>query len=84
METLLKDLLRLEERLKNLNPHSKMKCVITANSVGELAAVSQCNRFKKLKVYSPFQQSPTQDFFFFTYALPERPNTIIVVKAKLQ
>jgi len=84
METLLKDILKLEEQLKNLNPHSKINCSVTANSIGELAALAQCNRFKKLKVYTPFQHSKSQNYYFFMYALPERPNTIITIKANLE
>lgn len=81
MEAILKDITSLEEQLKNLNPHSQIHCTVTTNSVGELAALSQCKRFKKLTVYSPFQHSPSQDFFFFQYTLEERPNIILTIKA---
>lgn len=81
MEAILKDITRLEEQLKNLNPHSKIHCTVTANSVGELAALSQSKRFKKLKVFSPFEISPDKDFFFFEYSLEDRPHITLTIKA---
>jgi hypothetical protein len=79
---LMGDILQLEGQLKNLNPHSEINCSVTTRSVGELAALAQEKRFKKLKVFGPFEHSPLQNYYFFMYHLEGRPNTIITIKSK--
>lgn len=81
---LLLSLFELEEQLKNLNIKSAVNASITTSNKGELWDAFHHLNIQGLKLHKPFEVDPLQNYYFFEYPVPGRPNLTIKVKSKPQ
>ena len=82
--TLMTNIKELESMLKNLNPHSKVSCIVTASSLCEFSALAMSTRFKKLHVLHPNEHKPGENFYSVSYFLDGRHNIQIRIKSPNQ